>query len=89
MVVNNVNGVMAIRKGFWKYVEGIAAAPLTEGASKAMSSELEPQLYNLETDLSETMNLIKDHPEIHKDLQQKLNQIRELGSERVSSGAEY
>ncbi len=40
MVVNNASGVMAIRKGSWKYIEGIAAAPLKEGAKKTSFSTI-------------------------------------------------
>ena len=82
MVVNNVDGVLAIRKGPWKYIEGVAAAPLTEEQKKAHSSELFPQLYNLETDISETKNLINDHKSIYEDLKHSLDQIKTVGSER-------
>ncbi len=84
MVVNSVNGVMAIRKGPWKYIEGVAAAPLTEGARKALSSELEPQLYNLETDISESENRIREYPKIYEDLKHTLDEIRALGAERLN-----
>jgi arylsulfatase A-like enzyme len=84
MVVNNARGVLAIRKGPWKYIEGISAAPLTEGQRKNLASELEKQLYNLETDISETKNLIDDQPSIQQDLQHTLDQIKAVGSERLS-----
>ncbi len=42
MVVNNVNGVLAIRKGSWKYIEGIPAASLKEGAKKFLAAQLTP-----------------------------------------------
>lgn len=85
MVVNNAKGVMAIRKGPWKYIEGVSAAPLSEGAKKALADELEPQLYNLYTDISETENQINKHPDIIEDLQKTLNQIKAAGSERAYS----
>jgi len=83
MVVNNMEGVMAIRKGPWKYIEGVAAGPLKEGVGKGVLRQLEPQLYNLNEDISETENRIHDLPEKHKDLQYSLDQIRALGSERL------
>ncbi|MCK5642901.1 MAG: sulfatase-like hydrolase/transferase, partial [Gammaproteobacteria bacterium] len=83
MVINNVRGVMAIRKGPWKYIEGVSAAPLDEGARKNLADELQPQLYNLETDISESENLIHKYPEIYEDLQQTLDQIKALGAERL------
>jgi arylsulfatase A-like enzyme len=83
MVINNARGVVAIRKGPWKYIEGISAAPLGEQARKNLASELEPQLYNLETDISESENRIGEFPEIYRDLQSTLDEIRTLGSERL------
>ncbi len=83
MIVNSVNGVMAIRKGPWKYIEGIPAAPLKEGAKKHLASQLTPQLYNLDKDISETENLIENQITIHKDMQNMLDQINSLGSERI------
>jgi arylsulfatase A-like enzyme len=85
MVVNSVNGTMAIRKGTWKYIEGVPAKPLNEGARKYLAKELQPQLYNLENDISETENLIQENPKIHEDLQATLDKIRELGSERLNT----
>ncbi len=83
MVVNSVTGVMAVRKGPWKYIEGIAAAPLKEGARKYLSAQLTPQLYNLEKDISETENIINTEGSIHEDLQRTLNEIKSLQSERL------
>ncbi len=85
MVVNESVGVQAIRKGPWKYIEGVAAAPLSEKRRQALSTELLiPQLYNLESDVSESKNVIQEYPEIHKDLQSTLDQVRAKGSERLT-----
>ena len=85
MVVNSVNGVMAIRKGPWKFIEGEAAKKLNEGQKKHLAKELEPQLYNLEKDISETKNLINEYPKIYKELQESLDNIRTKGSERLTN----
>jgi hypothetical protein len=85
MVVNSTNGTMAIRKGPWKYIEGVAAKPLNEGARKYLAKELQPQLYNLEDDISETENLFDQYPKILEDLKVTLNNIRDLGSERMNT----
>jgi arylsulfatase A-like enzyme len=85
MVVNSVNGVMAIRKGPWKFIEGVAAKKLNEGQKKHLAKELEPQLYNLEKDISETKNLINEYPKIYKELQESLDNIRTKGSERLTN----
>lgn len=85
MVENSVNGVVAIRKGPWKYIEGEAAQKLSPGAKKYLADQLKPQLYNLEEDMAETVNLIEKEPKIYEDLKQTLEQIRELGSERLNT----
>jgi len=85
MVVNNVKGVKAIRKGPWKYIEGVAAAPLSEGARKHQGDQLERHLFNLENDISESKNLINEHPKIAEDLQSTLDRIETLGAERLDT----
>jgi len=82
-VVNNGSGAMAIRKGPWKYIEGKPAQKLSEGAKKHLADQLKPQLYNLETDILETKNVILEYPKIYGDLQSTLDNIRDLGSERL------
>ena len=77
MVVNSGSGIVAIRKGPWKYIEGI---PQKKGAKK-----VEPQLYNLEDDISESENRIQEFPEIVDDLRFTLDNIRDLGSERLNT----
>jgi hypothetical protein len=76
MVVNSGSGIVAIRKGPWKYIEGV---PQKKGSKK-----VEPQLYNLETDISETKNRIEEFPKIYDDLKLTLENIRDLGSERLN-----
>jgi arylsulfatase A-like enzyme len=83
MVVNNVRGVVAIRKGPWKYIEGIPAAPLSEGARQNLSMELQPQLYRLDKDISETENLVEAYPEVVDELRRTLEEIRTEGAERL------
>ena len=85
MVVSNAKGVKAIRKGPWKLIEGVPVAPLNEGQKKHFAKELEPQLYNLEKDISETKNLINEYPKIYKELQESLDNIRTNGSERLTN----
>jgi arylsulfatase A-like enzyme len=77
MVVNSGSGVVALRKGPWKYIEGV---PQREGAKND-----KPQLYNLETDITETKDCIHEHPEIYDDLKSTLDNIRALGSERLNT----
>jgi len=80
MVVNSGSGVVAIRKGPWKYIEGV---PQREGAKKT-----DPELYNIENDISESEDRILEYPKIHEDLQSTLDKIRALGSERLDMNNE-
>jgi arylsulfatase A-like enzyme len=75
MVGNSGSGIMVIRKGSWKYIEGV---PEKEGSKK-----YEPQLYNLVDDISESENRITEFPKVYDDLKITLDKIRELGSERL------
>ena len=83
MIVNETVGIHAIRKGPWKFIEGIPAAPLSDKRKQDLIDLLKPQLYNLAEDLAESKNLIDRYPEIQKELQETLNQIRDQGSERL------
>lgn len=88
MVANNMEGVMAIRMGPWKYIEGVPAKPLEGKIGKAVQRQMNPQLYNLEEDIQESINRIKDFPEIHESLQAALDEIRSARSERASVSRE-
>ena len=44
----------------------------------------EPRLYNLEDDISESENRIQEFPKIYDDLKLTLENIRDLGSERLN-----
>ena len=55
----------ALRKGKWKLI--------SKGSKKKKAANLE--LYDLENDPGEQKNVIKQHPEVAKDLQKQLNEI--------------
>jgi len=77
MLLSNANGVLAIRKGPWKYIEGV---PQKKGAKSD-----KPQLYNLENDISESEDRILEYPKIYDDLKLSLDNIRDLGSEHLNT----
>lgn len=77
MVQNDVAGMVAIRKGDWKYIEGKVLRP--------ESKDKPPELYNLKEDPAESQDLIKQHPEIAEQLQKRLDRIRSMNSERVAA----
>jgi arylsulfatase A-like enzyme len=77
MVMNDAAGVMAIRMGEWKYIEGKPQMPKRKN--------LPPELYNLKSDPAEKTNLYKKFPEIVEELQKQLDKIRSEGSERLAA----
>ncbi len=85
MVVNSVSGTMALRKGPWKYIEGIAAKEINDGIRNYYAGEFKEQLYNLQDDISESNDLLQSQPNEVEDLKNTLEQIRSLGSERLAA----
>jgi len=68
------SGLFAIRKGSWKLIEGRGSGGFTQPIEwKIQRGEPKDQLYNLDTDLSESKNLWKSHNSIVQKLQNLLN----------------
>jgi arylsulfatase A len=76
MVMNDVEGVLAIRLGDWKYINGEDLRPPIK--------KRKPELYNLKQDPAETKNLIVEFPEVAEQMQKRLDHIRAEGSERIA-----
>ena len=64
MVVHSSDGVFAIRKGPWKWIEGVPVDEIKAGARKAHADEFHPQLYNTHDDPSETTDVSASHPDV-------------------------
>jgi arylsulfatase A-like enzyme len=73
-VTANVNGIIAIRSGEWKWIEGVLPAGF-QGTFSA--EEARSQLYNLRDDPAETHNLSRQRPEIVERLRRELQAIRQ------------
>ena len=72
-VTANVNGIIAIRSGDWKWIEGA----LPEGfQGKSPTDEVGPQLYNLRNDPEETRDISRQYPDVVERLRQELKVIR-------------
>jgi arylsulfatase A-like enzyme len=82
MVSSNAAGLLAIRDGKWKLIEGRFPDAAPEGLRKSFKTEAEPALYDLEVDPSEAKNVIVQHPEVVEKMQAMLDQYREKGSTR-------
>jgi arylsulfatase A-like enzyme len=84
MVCNNVAGILALRDGAWKYIEGKfpGSLPPNDGRRNAFKDEAQPALYNLKDDPAEERNLIAEYPEKVKAMQKKLDDYRVAGRSR-------
>ncbi len=77
MITSNVSGLLALRDGKWKFIDGKYPEGIPQFFIDSTREQSEPALYNLEDDPSETTNLISQHPEIVKRMQQTLDDYRE------------
>ena len=82
MIVHSADGVFAIRKGQWKWIEGIPVEDIKPGARKARAEEYRPQLYDLKADPAETKDVSAAHPEVVKELTSLLDRYRDGGYSR-------
>jgi len=82
MIVHSADGVFAVRRGPWKWIEGKPAKPKPP---KMRIDEFHPQLYNLAYDLAETEDAQKDNPAVAADLQALLDRCRDAGHTRTGA----
>ena len=82
MFIHSSDGVFAIRKGPWKWIEGIPVSDIKVGARKAHSTQFKPQLYNVKEDPSEITDVSAQHPEVVKELSALMNRYRDGGYSR-------
>ncbi len=82
MFVHSSDGVFAIRKGPWKWIEGVPVDDIKSGVRKTHADEFKPQLYNLKEDPAETKDVSAAHPDVVKELSALLNRYRDGGYSR-------
>ena len=82
MFVHSSDGVFAIRKGPWKWIEGVPVEEIKPGVRKARADEFHPQLYNLKDDPAETKDVSAGNPEVVKELKALLERYRQGGYSR-------
>jgi arylsulfatase A len=81
IINGNHGGMLAIRRGAWKYIEG--KYPQATPKNRRIPDNItQPQLYNLDNDIKEEENVIEQFPEIAGKLQLELDAIRASSSER-------
>ncbi len=74
------SGMFAIREGKWKLVLGNGSGGRQKPRGKPFAKPY--QLFDLESDLSETENVIEQHPDIARRLESLCTEIRENGRSR-------
>ena len=82
MVVHSADGVFGIRKGPWKWIEGVPVDEIRAGVRKANAAEYRAQLYNVKEDPAETTDVIAAHPGVARELEGLLDRYRDGGFSR-------
>ena len=81
IIVHSAAGVFAIRKGPWKWIEGVPCAEDKSAGNKG-NPQFRPQLYNTKLDPAETKDESAANPEIVKELTALLDRYRDGGYSR-------
>jgi arylsulfatase A len=82
MIVHSADGTFAVRKGRWKWIEGVPVDEIAEGARRSRKDQFRPQLYDLETDPAETKDVSAVHPEVVAEMKDLLRRYRDGGYSR-------
>jgi len=82
LIMHSADGVFAIRRGPWKWIEGIPVDAIKPGARKSRAAEHKAQLYNLDNDPDETQDVSEANPELVLELSSLLARYRDGGYSR-------
>jgi arylsulfatase A-like enzyme len=82
VIVHSADGNFAIRKGSYKWIEGIPADDVKPAAKKAHAIQFKPQLYDLKADIAEASEVSAQHADVVNDLAALLNRYRDGGYSR-------
>jgi len=83
MISSNAAGLHALRDSKWKYIDGKFPEGAPEGLKRHFKQEAKPALYDLESDPSESQNLIEKNPEVAERMQQKLDDLRTASTRAI------
>jgi len=81
MITADAKGMLAIRKGNWKYIDNTPPEGFPEKRMNQYKNA-KPQLYNLANDPGEKVNLFENQQEKANELLKELSRIREATSTR-------
>jgi arylsulfatase A-like enzyme len=82
MIVHSADGTFAVRKGRWKWIEGVPVDEIAEGARRSRKDQFRSQLYDLETDPAETKDVSAEQPEVVAEMKDLLRRYRDGGFSR-------
>lgn len=82
MIIHSADGTFAIRKGPWKWVEGVPVSDIKPAVRKTRAAEFKPQLFHVKDDPAETTDVSAQHPEVVQELKTLLNRYRDGGYSR-------
>ena len=82
MIVHSADGVFAVRKGRWKWIEGVPVEEIKDGVRKIRKDQFRSQLYDTAGDPSETKDIAAEHPQVVAELKDLLRRYRDGGYSR-------
>jgi arylsulfatase A-like enzyme len=88
MIVHSADGVFALRKGRWKWIEGVPVEEIKDGVRKTRKGQFHSQLYDTVADPAETKDVSAEHPEVVAELRDLLRRYRDGGFSRELPAAD-
>jgi arylsulfatase A len=88
MIVHSADGVFALRKGRWKWIEGVPVDEIKDAVRKANKDQYRSQLYDTVADPAETKDVSAEHPEVVAELKDLLRRYRDGGYSRELPAAD-
>jgi arylsulfatase A-like enzyme len=77
MIIHSADGVFALRKGRWKWIEGVPVEEIKDGVRKTRKDQFRSQLYDTVADPAETKDVSAEHPEVVAELKDLLRRYRD------------
>ncbi len=82
LITHSADGVFALRKDGWKWIEGVPAEDVKAASKKARADQMHPMLYEIKTDIAESKELTSSHSAVAKELEALLVRYRDGGYSR-------
>ena len=88
MIIHSADGVFAVRKGRWKWIEGVPVEEIKDGVRKTRKDQFRSQLYDTVADPAEKKDVAAEHPEVVAELRDLLRRYRDGGFSRELPAAD-